>query len=85
MKTVLFAVPPLVIGIIYRSHCQAQEWIPRFLMVSGIETIVENLLVSISWLIVMVVLRKRSEADRNKKILLVRSIWAIIGTICTVS
>ncbi len=54
-------------------------------MVLGIETIVENLLLSIALLIVMIVLRRRSELARHKTLELVRNIVSWIGIGCTLA
>ncbi len=85
VKSVLFGVPPLIIGIIYQSQCQVQEWIPRFLMVLGIETIAENLLLSIAFVIMMIVLREQSEVARHKALELVKTIGSGIAVVCSLA
>ncbi|CAF0947484.1 unnamed protein product [Adineta ricciae] len=83
VKSILFAIPPLIMGIVYRSQCQVQEWIPRFLMVLGVECIVENICLLITMVIITFVQRKKPKADIYKQRKLSMIVWAGIGTICT--
>ncbi|CAF1261031.1 unnamed protein product [Adineta ricciae] len=85
VKSILFAIPPLIMGIVYRSQCQVQEWIPRFLMVLGVECIVENICLLIAMVIIMFVQRKKSKAEIYKQQKLSMAVWAGIGTICTLA
>lgn len=66
VKSVIFGLPPLIVGVLYQSKCQIQEWIPRFLIVLGAEMFIENFSMIIAFCILMAVLRKQSEVKRQK-------------------
>ena len=88
---VLFSVPMLVIGVVYKSQCPAQEWIPRFMIVQGAVACFS--IVSVIFLTLMIIKGPETISSYVSMIYIIYNIcemlftfaWFIAGSVWTFS